>query len=98
MVGANNFCPGFSSAEQPLIDLALRLQQQTAAAIASIGQIEAADAVFILGEDITHSAPRIALALRRSVRNKAYTMASELHLEPWQDAAVRNLAQDQLSP
>ena len=98
VVGANNFCPGFSSAEQPLIDLALRLQQQTAAAIASISQIEAADAVFILGEDITHSAPRIALALRQSVRNKAYTMASELHLEPWQDAAVRNLAQDQLSP
>ena len=54
--------------------------------------------MLVLGEDITNTAPRIALALRQSVRNKAYEMAAELRLETWQDAAIRNLAQDQLSP
>jgi NADH-quinone oxidoreductase subunit G len=60
--------------------------------------VESADAILVLGEDLTASAPRLALALRQSVRNAAYTRAAELGLEPWQDAAVRNLAQDLRSP
>jgi NADH-quinone oxidoreductase subunit G len=98
LVGADNFSPGFSSVEQALVLHALTLQQRTQALIPDIQTIESADAVLILGEDITQTAPRIALALRQSVRNKAYTMAATLGLAPWQDAAVRNLAQDQLSP
>ena len=98
LVGGENYSPGFSEAEQPLINLAWELQRNTAAVIPDIKTIESADAIIVLGEDITNTAPRIALALRQSVRNKAYTMAAELRLEPWQDAAVRNLAQDQLCP
>ena len=98
LVGQANYSPGFSTPEQSLVNLALQLQQESTAVIPDIKTIESADAVFVLGEDITNTAPRIALALRQSVRNKAYTMAAELRLEPWQDAAVRNLAQDQLSP
>jgi NADH-quinone oxidoreductase subunit G len=98
LVGAESFCPGFSTAEQALVNLALQLQQNTRAIIPDIQTIESADAVVILGEDLTNTAPRIALALRQSVRNKAYTMAAKLGLQPWQDAAVRNLAQDQRSP
>jgi NADH-quinone oxidoreductase subunit G len=60
--------------------------------------LESADAVLILGEDVTQTAPRMALGLRQSVRNKAYEMAADLKLQPWQDAAIRNLAQDQRSP
>jgi NADH-quinone oxidoreductase subunit G len=40
----------------------------------------------------------VALSLRQAVRNKAFAMAAELKLETWQDAAIRNLAQDQRSP
>ena len=98
LVGEENFAPGFSDAEQPLMQLALRLQQDSRALIPDIATIEAADAVLILGEDVTNTAPRIALALRQSVRNKAYEMAAELRLETWQDAAIRNLAQEQRSP
>ncbi|MFK8046861.1 MAG: NADH-quinone oxidoreductase subunit NuoG [Halioglobus sp.] len=98
LVGPENFCPGFSAAEQALINTALELQQTTKAVIPDVKTIESADAIFVLGEDITNTAPRIALALRQSVRNKAYELAAQLRLEPWQDAAVRNLAQDQLSP
>ena len=70
----------------------------TRARVASLQDIESADAVLVLGEDVTQTAPRIALALRQAVRNKAYALAAELKLAPWQDAAVRNLAQDQRSP
>jgi len=98
LVGAENFAPGFSDVEQPLVDLALTLQQNSPALTPDIQTIESADAVLILGEDLTNTAPRIALALRQSVRNKAYEMAVELRLESWQDAAIRNLAQTARSP
>ncbi len=98
MVGSENFAPGFSDIEQPLVNLALTLQQATPALIPDIQTIESADAVVVLGEDLTNTAPRIALALRQSVRNKAYELAAELRLETWQDAAIRNLAQNQRSP
>ncbi len=98
LAGTDNFAPGFSDAEQDLVNLALRLQQQSAAVTPDIRTIESADAVLVLGEDVTNTAPRIALALRQSVRNKAYEMAAGLRLETWQDAAIRNLAQQQRSP
>jgi len=98
LVGAENYAAGFSDAEQPLVELALSLQQSSPALIPDIQTIESADAILVLGEDLTNTAPRIALALRQSVRNKAYEMAAELRLESWQDAAIRNLAQNQRSP
>lgn len=98
LVGEEHFCPGFSDGDHKLVNLALQLQQSSAAVTPDIRSMESADAVLILGEDLTNTAPRLALALRQSVRNKAFEMAADLRLEPWQDAAVRNLAQDQLSP
>ena len=98
LVGADNFAPGFSDAEQSLITRALQLQQATPALIPDLRTIESADAALVLGEDVTNTAPRIALALRQSVRNRAYAMAADLRLEPWMDAAIRNLAQEARSP
>ncbi len=98
LVGADNFSSGFSNKEHDLVNLALSIQQQSHVLIPSVKQIETADAVLILGEDITNTAPRIALALRQTVRNKAYELGTEIGLEHWQDAAIRNLAQDQRSP
>jgi NADH-quinone oxidoreductase subunit G len=98
LVGEANFAPGFSATERSLVDLALQLQQDGPTDIPDIKTIESADAVLILGEDVTNTAPRIALALRQSVRNRAYELAAGLKLESWQDAAIRNLAQDARSP
>jgi NADH-quinone oxidoreductase subunit G len=98
LVGAQHCSPGFSDADHLLIANARQVLHTTGARIASLQDIESADAVLVLGEDVTNTAPRIALALRQAVRNKAYELAAELKLAPWQDAAVRNLAQDQRSP
>jgi NADH-quinone oxidoreductase subunit G len=98
LVGPDNFCPGSATGQQALESQALALLQQYANAIPDLPAVESADAIVILGEDVTNTAPRLALALRQSVRNKAYEMAADLRLEHWQDAAIRNLAQDQRSP
>ena len=98
LVGADHFAPGFSTRQQALVELALRLRRDSRAALPDIRGIESADAVLVLGEDVTNTAPRIALALRQSVRNEAFALAAELQLQPWQDEAVRTLAQDRRSP
>ncbi|MFT7288350.1 MAG: NADH-quinone oxidoreductase subunit G [Halieaceae bacterium] len=98
IVGEENFSPGFSAQEQPLVQQALALQRSCAAQVPDLEALESADAVLILGEDVTNTAPRMALALRQSVRNKAYEMAADLRLQHWQDAAIRNLAQNERSP
>ena len=61
-------------------------------------EIEKADAIVVVGEDITNVAPRIALALRQSVRNKAKELAEGCNIPVWQDAAVKELAQHDRSP
>lgn len=98
LIGAENFAAGFSDSEHNLTAAVYQQLNQAQVYSASIKDAESADAVLILGEDVTNTAPRLALALRQSVRNKAYQLAAELRLESWQDAAIRNLAQDQRSP
>lgn len=98
LVGSDSFAPGVSVQEQPLLQRAAALLRSTPVRVPSLADVESADAVLVLGDDLTHTAPRLALALRQSVRNKAYELAADLKLQPWQDAAIRNLAQEQRSP
>jgi len=98
LVGRDNFCSGADDAEQQLLQRILGHLGNSPAHNPSLQDMESADAILILGEDVTHTAPRTALSLRQAVRNKAFALAAELKLETWQDAAIRNLAQDQRSP
>jgi len=98
LVGKEHFAAGFGDRESQVIHRIAAILKTTRAKNPSIKQMETADAVLILGEDVTHTAPRVALGLRQAVRNKAYELAKQAGLAVWQDAAVRNLAQDQRSP
>ena len=98
LVGKEHFAAGFGDRESQVIHRIAAILKTTRAKNPSIKQIETADAVLILGEDVTHTAPRVALGLRQAVRNKAHELAKQAGLAVWQDAAVRNLAQDQRSP
>lgn len=46
------------------------------------------DAVLILGEDITQTGARIALAVRQAVKGKAREMAAAQKVADWQIAAI----------
>lgn len=97
-VGEENFYSGLSALEQETVQLAITLAKDAALNTPSIRDIEKSDAILIVNEDVTNTAPRIALALRQSVRNKAQELAQNNHIPSWQDAAVRELAQDERSP
>ena len=98
MVGEENFYAGYSDVEHESMKVILDLASDRAFHSPSVREIETADAVLILGEDVTNVAPRIALALRQSVRNKAKDLAEQSRIPQWQDAAVRELAQHERSP
>ena len=98
MVGEENFYAGYSDAEHDAMQVILSLASDSAFHSPSVREVEKADAVLIVGEDVTNVAPRIALALRQSVRNKAIELADESRIPQWQDAAVRELAQHERSP
>lgn len=98
LVGEAQFCTGMSSAEESLVDLIIQTQRATSADIPSLSDVESADAVLILGEDVLNTAPRVALALRQTVRNRALNLAGEAGIPQWQDAGVSSHAQGRLNP
>jgi len=98
IVGGKNYNSGMGDHESELVGEIASIMQCNSVNIPSLRQVESADAVLILGEDVTNTAPRLALALRQSVRTLAKKMARDMHIADWQDEAVRVLAQDRLSP
>ncbi|WP_242917679.1 NADH-quinone oxidoreductase subunit NuoG [Pontibacter liquoris] len=99
LVGEDNFYDGVSEADHDLTCLALQLLRETVAHIYSLKEVEKADAVFILGEDLTNTAPMLALAVRQAVRQQPLQdTVADAKLPQWQDAAVRELVQSEKGP
>jgi NADH-quinone oxidoreductase subunit G len=98
LVGPERFYQGLSTVESRLVSLALRILREGAARSASIHDAEMADAVLVLGEDLTNTAPRLALALRQAVLRKPMAKVRQLHLQEWDDAAVREVIQKDTGP
>ena len=98
LVGAERFHLGLSANEQEVLTLIAYILQHGPARAASLKDAEQADAVFILGEDVPDTAPRLALSLRQMVRQKSFETADQEKIPRWQDAAVRNAAQQERSP
>ncbi|MGX2038957.1 NADH-quinone oxidoreductase subunit NuoG [Methylocaldum sp. MU1018] len=98
LVGAANFYAGLTQTEASLAAAILDVFRHWPVHVPSLREIERADAVLVVGEDATNTAPRLALALRQAVRNRAFERADELKIAHWQDAAVREAAQDEKSP
>ena len=98
LVGEGNFCSGINEGELDRLRLILQVMQEGPLPVPSIRDIEDHDAVFVLGEDLTQTAARIALALRQSVKGKAVEMAADMKVQPWLDAAVKNIAQHAQNP
>lgn len=98
LVGAEHFYSGIEASELERIRLAMQVLKDSPLPIPNLREVEDHDAVFVLGEDLTQTAARIALALRQSVKGKAEEMADAMRVQPWLDAAVKNIGQHALNP
>lgn len=98
LVGADRFVVGMSERDAHLAELVYEVLRTSPARVASLGEIERADAVLVLGEDVMNTAPRMALALRQSVRQKGMAVAQSKGVPLWHDDAVRVAAHGQSGP
>ncbi|MCP1507309.1 NADH-quinone oxidoreductase subunit G [Pseudomonas marginalis] len=98
LVGAEHFYCGIEAAELERIRLVLQVLNDSPLPVPNMRDIEDHDAIFVLGEDLTQTAARMALSLRQSVKGKAEAMADAMRVQPWLDAAVKNIGQHALNP
>jgi NADH-quinone oxidoreductase subunit G len=98
LVGPENFFAGISADESRLHQRILSILRDGSAPTASLQEAAAADAVLVLGEDLTNTAPMLALSLRQAVRNQPNELAQQKSIDPWNDAALREVVQDQKGP
>ncbi len=98
LVGADHFYSGVADAEQRLDARVLQVLQAAGVPVADVRAIEGADAAFVLGEDVTSTAARVALALRQTARGKARDLGAQKNLAEWQVIALADLVQRELNP
>jgi NADH-quinone oxidoreductase subunit G len=97
-VGPENFYSGMSKQQSLLLSRIIEILTKGPARTPSLHDVAMSDAVLVLGEDVTNTAPMLALALRQSARRKSLEIAEKLKIHEWDDKAVRNAAQDDKSP
>lgn len=89
LVGADHFHDGLSDSDHALVGLIADVLRDGPAQTPSLHDAEQADAVLVLGEDISNTAPRLALTLRQATRQASLRHADEVGVPRWQDAGVR---------
>ncbi len=98
LVGQGNFSYGVAADEQALNTLVHRVLSQGNVVTPSLRDIEKADAVLVLGEDVTQTAPRIALAVRQAAKTIALVLAAQKKIPEWNAEPIKNITQTQKSP
>lgn len=97
LVGAENYFAGVNAADLERLQLVRQILER-GVRTPSLREIEAHDAVFVLGEDLTQTAARVALAVRQAAKSRALKMAAAHRVQPWQAEAIANIAQGVKSP
>ncbi len=98
LVGPDRFFSGMADDEARLVGRILEILRHRPVRTPTLREIEESDAVLILGEDVTNVAPRIALALRQSVRQQPMEMAKKLKIPLWMEHGVRDAMQSAKGP
>lgn len=98
LVGQENFFSGLRKDDLELVRAIVDILRGGYGRIASLRDIEEGDAALVLGEDVTQTAPRAALALRQLSRKQPMRASDKLGIPRWNDAAVREVVQDAKGP
>ena len=98
LVGPDRFHLGMADDEARLVGRFVEILRRGPTRTPTLHEIEQSDAVFILGEDITNVAPRMALSVRQSVRQQPMEIAKRLKIPLWMDHGVRDAMQGAKGP
>lgn len=71
LVGQDNFSNGMSDKEQMCVKLILEFLRNNFIYTPSLREIESYDVILVIGEDVTQTSARVALAIRQAVKKKS---------------------------
>lgn len=98
LVKDGNYYAGIDRKQHGMVKRIQYILNNHAVTTPSLNEISECDAVVILGEDLTNTAPMMALNVRQAVRQKPKEKAKEVNIPAWQDAAVREVIQEENGP
>ncbi len=93
LVGPDNFYDGHNPMDHELLVRIMETLAQSPGT-ASLEDVRQADLVVVLGEDLTNTAPMLALAIRQNIYAKMQENAAAKQIPDWNDIAVRNAERD----
>ncbi len=94
LVGADRFFMGVPKRGHQLLSSMISLLRGGPARVPSLREVGEADAVFVLGEDLTNTAPLMALQVYQAQYRAVLPEAEKAGIPAWNDAPVRELLQD----
>ncbi|QCI18717.1 NADH-quinone oxidoreductase subunit NuoG [Buchnera aphidicola] len=94
LVGEKNFSHGMSIKEESCVNLILSVLKNNEFYIPSLKEIESYDVILIIGEDLTQTSPRVALAVRQAIKKRAKDIAVLNGIPKWNASVVSSIAEN----
>ena len=98
LVGQANFYAGLAGSELTLLEDILTILQRGPVPAADLQDVQRADTVLVLGEDLTHTAPLLDLALRQLERPEGFRRAARIQVPVWNAAGHQAVVQQEKAP
>jgi NADH-quinone oxidoreductase subunit G len=98
LVGPDSFFQGVTTQEAALVGAVMEVFRDGPVEAASVQEIEQSDAVFIVGEQVSHNASRLALAIMQAIRLQPAASIGQLDIPMWNDAAIRQAVNERKGP
>ena len=98
LVGPDCFYLGMSNIDYRLVSLVADILKKGSSATPSLEDMRNSDAVLVLGEDVTNTAPIAALAIRRASRQQTLKKMDAAGIARWNDLAAHYVTQDEKGP
>jgi NADH-quinone oxidoreductase subunit G len=98
LVGKENFYAGISKSEGKLVQKVIEITKSATIHTPSLNEVKDYDAALVLGEDVTNTAPMLALNIRQAAKNQPAKQAKKIDIPEWNDTATREVVQEQRGP
>jgi NADH-quinone oxidoreductase subunit G len=91
LVGPNNFFRGMSDTDDRLVSAVLEVAADPRLRLGSAADVRGADAVLVLGEDLTNTAPMLDLTIRTWLHLRPNEVEERNHIRRWNDAGITRI-------
>ena len=91
LVGPNSFFRGMSDTDDRLVGAVLEIAADPRLRLGSAADVHGADAVLVLGEDLTNTAPMLDLTIRTWLHLRPNEVEERNHIRRWNDAGITRI-------